>query len=143
MRYTLHLSTYIHILYSVYTHPTYLNNSMQRGWTPLMIASFNGHVDIVRTLIKADIQVNTQEEVCCSTSRKTLHRTSHRHRVLLYKEQLATHGEFIVCFCAQDGWTALHLAAQEGKVDVVRLLTEAQARVNIQTKVNFNSTNSW
>ena len=37
----------------------------------------------------------------------------------------------------QDGWTALHVAAQEGKVDVVRLLlTEAQALVNIQTKVH-------
>ena len=37
---------------------------------------------------------------------------------------------------SQDGWTALHLAAQEGKVDVLRLLvTEAQALVNIQTKV--------
>ena len=37
----------------------------------------------------------------------------------------------------QDGWTALHLAAQEGKVDVVRLLlTEAQALVNIQTEVH-------
>ena len=36
----------------------------------------------------------------------------------------------------QDGWTALHMAAQEGKVDVVRLLlTEAQTLVNIQTKV--------
>ena len=32
--------------------------------------------------------------------------------------------------------TALHLAAQEGKVDVVRLLvTEAQALVNIQMEV--------
>ena len=37
----------------------------------------------------------------------------------------------------QDGWTALHLAAQEGKVDVARLLlTEAQALVNIQIKVH-------
>ena len=35
----------------------------------------------------------------------------------------------------QDGWTALHLAAEEGKVDVVRLLTESQALVNIQNKV--------
>ena len=36
----------------------------------------------------------------------------------------------------QDGWTALHLAAQEGKVDVMRLLlTEAQTLVNIQAKV--------
>ena len=39
--------------------------------------------------------------------------------------------------CPQDGWTALHLAAQEGKLDVVRLLTEAQAPVNIQTKVSM------
>ena len=37
--------------------------------------------------------------------------------------------------CQQYGWTALHLAAQEGKVGVVRLLTEARAQVNIQTKV--------
>ena len=36
----------------------------------------------------------------------------------------------------QDGWTALHMAAQEGKVDVVRLLlTEAQTLVNIQNRV--------
>ena len=36
----------------------------------------------------------------------------------------------------QDGWTALHMAAQKGKVDVVRLLlTEAQTLVNIQNKV--------
>ena len=48
-----------------------------------MTASFNGHVDIVRTLIEAEVQVNTQEEVCCPTSRKTLHSTSHRHTVLL------------------------------------------------------------
>ena len=36
----------------------------------------------------------------------------------------------------QNGWTALHIAANEGKVDVVRLLlTEAQNVVNIQDKV--------
>ena len=55
-----------------------------------------------------------------------------------------------MCFCAQDGWTALHLAAYEGKVDVVRLLlTDAQAQINIQTKVKWiptyfnNSTSNW
>ena len=35
----------------------------------------------------------------------------------------------------QDGVTALHLAAQGGKVDVVRLLIDAQAQVNIQSEV--------
>ena len=44
------------------------------------------------------------------------------------------------CTCIQNGWTALHLAAQEGKVDVVRLLTESQAQVNIETEVY---THSW
>ena len=40
-----------------------------------------------------------------------------------------------VCFSLQYGWTALHMAAREGKVDVVRLLTESEAQVNIQAEV--------
>ena len=40
-----------------------------------------------------------------------------------------------VFVCPQDGWTALHLAAQEGRVDVVRVLTEAKAQLDIQTEV--------
>ena len=40
-------------------------------------------------------------------------------------------------FCTQDGKTAIHLAAQEGKVDVVRLLNEAGAQLNIETKVQY------
>ena len=55
------------------------------------------------------------------------------HSVTLYTAVL---DEVTVCLCPQDGWTALHLAAEEGKVDVVRLLTEAQAQVNIQTEVH-------
>ena len=59
----------------------------------------------------------------------TLHNTS-SYTVSLYIAVLG------VCLCPQDGWTALHMAAREGKVDVVRLLTEAQAQVNIQTEVH-------
>ena len=50
------------------------------------------------------------------------------------------HSISCVFVCLQDGTTALHLAAQEGKVDVVRLLTEAQALVNIQTQVCTSTT---
>ena len=39
----------------------------------------------------------------------------------------------------QSGWSALHLAAQEGNVDVVRLLTEAKAHVNTQTEVYLDT----
>ena len=48
----------------------------------------------------------------------------------------AVAGELTVCLCPQVGRTALHLAAREGKVNVVRLLTEAQAQINIQTVVH-------
>ena len=55
------------------------------------------------------------------------------YTVALYTAVL---GEVTVCLCPQGGWTALHLAALGGKIDVVRLLTEAQALVNIQTEVH-------
>ena len=35
----------------------------QNGRTPLMEASFEGHVDIVRILIEAKAQINTQDKV--------------------------------------------------------------------------------
>ena len=41
-----------------------------------------------------------------------------------------------MCFCPQTGATAIHLAAQKGRVEVVRLLIEAKALVNIQEKVS-------
>ena len=55
-------------------------------------------------------------------------------QMLLY---IAVLGELSVCFCPQDRWTALHFAAQEGKVDVVRLLIEAKAHVNIRAEVHI------
>ena len=35
-----------------------------------MVASFEGHVDIVKMLIEARAQVNMQDEVCCSCHQK-------------------------------------------------------------------------
>ena len=40
-----------------------------------------------------------------------------------------------VCFCPQSGATALYMAAGQGKVEVVRLLIEAKALVNLPSKV--------
>ena len=42
-----------------------------------------------------------------------------------------------MCFCPQAGWTALHTAARIGrKVDVVGLLIDAGAHVDIPAKVS-------
>ena len=42
---------------------------------------------------------------------------------------------FVLVVYIQDGVTALHQAALEGRVDVVRLLIETKAQINIQKKV--------
>ena len=41
----------------------------------------------------------------------------------------------MIAFFPQNGFTALYMAAQRGKVNVVILLTKAKAHVNVQTKV--------
>ena len=42
---------------------------------------------------------------------------------------------FVLVVYIQDGDTALYLAALEGRVDIVRLLIEAKAQINIQRTV--------
>ena len=36
----------------------------QNGWTPLMAASFSGHVEVVTVLIKAGAKIHLQDKVC-------------------------------------------------------------------------------
>ena len=40
-----------------------LSLSTQNGRTPLMTASFNGHIDVVRVLIEAHADINKRQKV--------------------------------------------------------------------------------
>ena len=64
------LNSFVHLLFSKLcwnnlSSPTchQERGTKHSGETPLMIASRGGHVDIVRLLIEAKAQVNTQKEV--------------------------------------------------------------------------------
>ena len=59
----------------------YCMYNLQDGWTPLMTASFEGHVEIVRILIEAKAHINSQNEVCCSYHQKTHYTTHHNNCV--------------------------------------------------------------
>ena len=37
--------------------------NLQEGWTPLMIAAFNGYVDVMEILIKARVDINQKTKV--------------------------------------------------------------------------------
>ena len=103
----------------------------QNGWTPLMIASFEGHTDILQMLIKAKAQISTQTEVHILCTMKHTAHTPHRHTLALFFNVRGF-------MSTQNGSTALHLAAQQGKADVVRLLLiEAQILINTQTEVRI------
>ena len=52
---------------------------------------------------------------------------------------LAKVDDLSLCLCVQNGTTALHMAAQEGNVGVVGLLTEAKAQINMQAKVRTST----
>ena len=64
------LYPYSYLLY-FYTHATsYVGNyyffsvdHVQTGRTPLMLASFNGHVEVAKALIGSKAPVNTKNEV--------------------------------------------------------------------------------
>ena len=70
-----------------------------------MMASFNGHVDIVRILIKAKAQINIQNEVQMYVSENTLPQTyciSAQLYELHVAKVLCTCGQ--QCVCLSTGW---------------------------------------
>ena len=44
---------------------------LQDGWSPLYIASFNGHLDVVKTLMEAGANINQANKVRVLVSRYT------------------------------------------------------------------------
>lgn len=67
-----------------------------------------------------------------------MHRLMHRKRYATPITRKYQHKRSSFCclfFNLQDGGTALHLAALEGHVNVVEVLTNAQAPIDISTKV--------
>ena len=88
-----------------------------------MIASFNGHVDVVRVLITvAHADIHSQDKVVCS-------------RTMVHIKWYVP-----VNFNVQNGFTALHMSSQDGQVDVVHLLLEANVHVNQRSKVSIVNT---
>lgn len=126
-----------------------INTRDERGWTPLMISSFNGNEEIAELLVQNGADVHMRDNAGYGPMHWAAFNGYHRViRLLLEKKadpnalsnfgwtplmQAATRGHLIaagqliggganVNMAAKDGWTALHKAAANNHIEVTKLL---------------------
>jgi len=91
------------------------------GYTCLMIAAYNGHLDICRLLVDKGAQVTVKDR----TGWTPLHCAAEQGHVEIVR-LLCDHGAYVEAradrIWSSTGWTPLHYAAEQGHVEIVRLL---------------------
>ena len=108
-------------------HPN-INNQEKDGWTALMLASRNGHFQVVELLLKEHADINTQKEDGW-TALMLASRYGHFQVVELL---LKKHADINIQ--NKNGVTALMLASEDGHIHVIELLLKEYAEINTQEK---------
>ncbi|MDD5181510.1 MAG: ankyrin repeat domain-containing protein [Gallionellaceae bacterium] len=136
-----------------------VNTSDERGWTPLMISSFNGNEEVAELLIRNGADVHTKDNGGYGPMHWAAYNGYYKViRLLLEKKadpngrsnfgwtplmQAATRGHLIaagqlisggadVNLTSKDGWTALHKATANGYTEIVKLLLSKGADPGMQ-----------
>lgn len=131
-----------------------VNSRDERGWTPLMISSFNGNEEIAELLIRSGADINAKDNAGYGPMHWAAFNGFDKVVKLLIGKganpnaqsnfgwtpvmQAATRGHLAALkqllegranasLASKDGWTALHKAASNGHVEVVKLLLAAGA----------------
>jgi hypothetical protein len=102
------------------------------SWTPLAVASKQGHVEVVKALLAAGAPVAAPLTEL-DDEMTPLHIAAHQGRAGAAAALIEANAS-LEATAASDGATALHIAAAEGKGNVVRLLLAAGASGLVQTK---------
>lgn len=131
----------------------------ERGWTPLMISSFNGNEEIAQLLIASGANIRIKDKsgygpmhwaafngysnVVKLLIAKLADVNAQSHHGWTPLLQAATRGHADTCTVliegganvnaeSNDGWTALHKACANGHIEVVKLLLAAKANRDAQ-----------
>ncbi len=97
----------------------------ERGWTPLMLAAFNGHDEVVEVLLKFQAIVHAQDLL----GHTALHWAAEAGRISTTKALLEGHAS--VDAKNKAGFTPLYLATARRHLGVVLLLIDNGANLNL------------
>jgi ankyrin repeat protein len=103
-------------------------NTRLIGTTALMVASYQGHTDIVKLLLEKGVDVNSKATENNITALFPASQNGHTEVVKL----LLGKGADVNAKATSDGATALWMASQNGHTEVVKLLLERGANVNVK-----------
>ena len=87
---------------------------MQEGLTSLILATQNGHLEVVEALLGAKAHPDITENVTIINFSV--------HNIIIKCQQTA-------------GWSAVFFAAKSGRLDIVQRLLRQEAKVDIRDKV--------
>ena len=93
---------------------------VQEGLTALMLATQNGHVQVVQALLDAKADPNITESVS----------------IFLATTQPMS-GVLFIMFTQTAGWSALFFAAKSGYLQIIKLLVGKGADIGIRDKVTY------
>nr|CAD7429653.1 unnamed protein product [Timema monikensis] len=106
--------------------------SKMNSWAPLFLASWYGHLDIVKVLTIKGAQL----DVCEKTSgRSALHIAAEKNHISVAEHLIEKGADINICG-QLGGLTPLHVASQRGNVEMVMLLIEKGAHMEIQDRIN-------
>lgn len=105
------------------------NTPIATGETPLMTCAKTGSVDAIRMLIEYGANANAKEPEQNQTALMWASAENHPDAV---KALIEAHADLTAH--SRQGFTALHFAARQGDLDIVKLLLAAGVDVNILTQ---------
>ena len=102
--------------------------------TPVHLAVMNQHIDIVKLLAKGGANLNASKTYCGKGGFTPLYISIKNNNLDMVRQLIACRCD--VNACRDDGWTALHAAAEQGYRDIVNELLKAKA--NPSTTASFD-----